>query len=116
MQTILLSGVLLLAIGYWWDTMRSKEMARSAGKHACDRAQVQFLDDTVALKKLRLQRDQNGRLQWRRLFVFEFTSDGSCRYQGRIYLNGKQVQTVEMDAYRIDSEIRGDNSSKTDIQ
>lgn len=74
-----------------------------AGKRACDHAQVQFLDDTVALKKLSLQRGQNGRLQFRRLFVFEFTSDGAVRYQGRITISGKRVDEVEMDAYRIDS-------------
>lgn len=103
MQALILLGALLGTIWYWWDTMQSKEAAKDAGKHACDRAQVQFLDDTVALKKLRLQRGENGRLQLWRLFVFEFTSDGAFRYQGRITVAGKQVRQVEMDPYRIDS-------------
>jgi hypothetical protein len=103
MQALLLLGALWLIIWYWWDTMQSKEMAKVAGKRACDQAQVQFLDDTVALKNFRLQRGENGRLQLRRTFVFEFTSDGSFRYQGRITVQGKRVREVEMDAYRIDS-------------
>jgi len=103
MQALLLLGSLLLITWYWWDTTQIKETAKMAGKRACDHAQVQFLDDTVALKKLSLQRGQNGRLQFRRLFVFEFTSDGAVRYQGRITISGKRVDEVEMDAYRIDS-------------
>jgi hypothetical protein len=103
MQALLLLGILGFIIWYWWDTMQSKEAARAAGKHACNNAQVQFLDDTVALKNLWLRRGENGWWQVRRRFVFEFTSDGSCRYQGRIIVNGKRVSEVEMDPYRIDS-------------
>jgi hypothetical protein len=62
---------------------------------------VQFLDDTVALKKLWLRRAEDGRLQLCRIFFFEFTSDGAYRYHGRIVLSGKQVREVAMDAYRI---------------
>jgi hypothetical protein len=102
MEALLFLGTMWLMLWYWWDTMQSKEVARTAGKQACHNAQVQFLDDTVALKKLRLRRGTNGRLQFQRLFVFEFTSDGSCRYQGRISLYGKYIHKVEMDAYRID--------------
>ena len=103
MDGLLLLGILLLISWYWWDTMQSKEAAKAAGKQACQNAQVQFLDDTVALKKLWLRRSENGRLQFCRMFIFEFASDGTYRYQGRIILTGKRVREVEMDAYRIDS-------------
>ena len=102
METLILVGILLAVTGYWWDTMRCKELARRAGKQACLNAQVQFLDDTVELKKLWLRRGEHGRLQLCRLFFFEFASDGALRYQGRIVLTGKRVREVEMDAYRID--------------
>ena len=101
MEELLLVVILSAITWYWWDTMQCKEIAKTAGKHACHNAQVQFLDDTVALKKLWLRRANNGRLQLCRLFFFEFASDGVYRYQGRIVLTGKQVREVTMDAYRI---------------
>lgn len=101
METLLLVGVLVAITWHWWDTMQCKEIAKLAGQKACNDAQVQFLDDTVALKKIWLRRAESGRLQICRIFFFEFASDGTYRYQGRIVLTGKQVREVEMDAYRI---------------
>lgn len=101
MEGLILAGILLAVTWYWWDTMQSKEAARKAGKQACTNAQVQFLDDTVELKKLWVHRNERGRLELCRIFFFEFTSDGSSRYQGRIVLTGSVVRDVQMDAYRI---------------
>lgn len=94
-------GVLLALLWYWWDTVRTKEIARLAGLRACQQASVQFLDDTVALKQIRLRRNTRGRMQLRRQYCFEFTSDSEQRYQGCIEMQGQQVRRVEMDPYRI---------------
>jgi hypothetical protein len=101
MEALLLVGVLVAVTWYWWDNMQCKEIAKLAGQQACRNAQVQFLDDTVALKKLWLRRAETGRLQLCRIFFFEFASDGEYRYHGRIVLTGKRVREVEMDAYRL---------------
>ena len=101
MEALLLVGILVTITWYWWDTMQCKEIAKRAGQQACRNAEVQFLDDTVAVKKLWLRRAENGRLQICRLFFFEFASDGEYRYQGRVVLTGKQVREVAMDAYRL---------------
>lgn len=101
MQELLLIAVLLFIIWYWWQTMQCKEIARQAGSQTCRKNDVQFLDDTVEFKKAWLRRNESGRLQWCRLFFFEFSSDGAQRYQGRIIMLGKRVQEVEMDAYRF---------------
>jgi len=101
MQGILLIAVLAVVAWLWWDNLKSKELARIAGKHVCNRNGVQFLDDTVEKKKLWLQRSESGRLQLCRLYGFEFATDGEQRYRGRIVVMGKTVSEVEMDAYRI---------------
>jgi hypothetical protein len=101
MSWILWLALLLLVMWFWWDGLRSKEGARKAGLLACQRAGVQFLDDTVERKKLSLRRDAGGRVQFFRIFHFEFASEGDRRYQGRIVMLGKRVREVEMDAYRI---------------
>ena len=101
MNDIFLLLFILAIVIYWWDMLRTKEVARSAGLKACERASVQFLDDTVVSKKFWLRRNPRGRIQLCRLYLFEFTSDGSKRYQGRIVLLGQKVSEVDMDAYRI---------------
>jgi len=101
MQGILLIAVLAGLAWYWWSNMQSKELARIAGKRLCDQHAVQFLDDTVEKKKLWLQRNTEGRLEWCRLYNFEFATDGAQRYQGRIVIHGKTVTDVQMDVYRI---------------
>jgi len=81
--------------------MKSKELARIAGRQVCDRHGVQFLDDTVEKKKVWVRRSSNGRLELCRIFFFEFATDGAQRYHGRIIVLGNTVSEVNMDAYHI---------------
>jgi Protein of unknown function (DUF3301) len=101
MSDIVWITALVLALWYWWDTVRTQEIARNAGKRACQQAGVQILDDTVERKRQWLRRNSNGRMQVCRLYFFEFSSDGATRYQGRIVMFGQAVRDVDMDAYRI---------------
>ncbi len=96
--------ILGLGLWYWWDAIRTQEIAHSAGKRACQQAEVQILDDTVERKRQWLRRNSQGGIQLCRLYFFEFTSDGSERYQGRIVMFGQTVREIEMDAYRIPQE------------
>ncbi|MDY6979017.1 MAG: DUF3301 domain-containing protein [Pseudomonadota bacterium] len=90
--------VALLAV-LWWKGMGSKEIARRAGARACREAQVQFLDDSVALHRLRVRRGPGGALALYRLYGFEFTSSGERRHNGYIHMLGHQLQKLEMEPY-----------------
>ena len=94
---ILLSFFLWL----WWDGLGAKEIARQKGKLLCQQADVQFLDDTVVLRKLRLCRHRSGNIGIYRRFGFEFSSDGEQRYQGYIDMLGSIILTTHMEPYRI---------------
>lgn len=104
MSDILFLATLGLGLWYWWDSVRTQEIARNAGLRACQQADVQFLDDTVERKRQWLRRNSQGRMQLCRLYFFEFSSDGAERYQGRVVMFGQAVREVEMDAYRIPRE------------
>jgi hypothetical protein len=97
--------VIAALIWYWWDSIWCKEIARSAGRRRCDQADVQFLDDTVERKKIWLQRNEQGNLQFRRLYHFEFTLMGEKRYLGHIDMLGKRVINIEMEPYRISLDV-----------
>jgi len=91
-------GLLVLAAGvaYWLEAMRGKELARAAGKRACDEARLQFLDDTVVLTKVRVRRDENGRIAFYRQYRFEFTDSNDARYRGNVTVFGKRVQHLSL--------------------
>lgn len=93
-------AVVIGGAAYWFDAMRSKELARAAGQNACRTAGVQFLDDTVALARVRLRRDDHGRVRLWREYYFEFASDGSRRHRGELTLLGVRVLRVELEPFR----------------
>lgn len=93
--------LLLVAIGWvWFDSLRALEVARNAGKRACDFAQVQLLDDTVAGIGLALVRNESGRRVLRRTYRFEFSDTGNTRLEGRLILLGTKVESLTMEPYQ----------------
>ncbi len=85
----------------WWDGLGAKEVARNEAKRLCQQSGVQFLDDTVVVKRMRLCRHRSGRLGLYRRFHFEFASDGEQRYPGYVDMLGDSVLASEMSPFRI---------------
>ncbi len=93
--------ILLSAFLYWLDSIRAKEIATTLSKEACKKVLLEFLDETVAIKKVRLRRNTKGQLSFYREYHFEFTSTGECRYKGIVKLLGKHLLDIEMEPYKI---------------
>jgi hypothetical protein len=94
--------LLLAALGWYWsDSLRALEIASRAGKRACDEANVQFLDDTVASIALALARDDSGRRVLRRTYRFEFSETGDSRLEGHLVLLGSKIESLTMEPYQI---------------
>ena len=90
--------ILLAALGwFWFNSLRALEIARKAGKRACNKANVQFLDDTVAGTALTLVRDRSGRRVLRRTYRFEFSETGNTRLEGQLILLGDRVESLTME-------------------
>lgn len=89
--------VIGIALWFWRDSLGAREQARAASTRACQQSNVQLLDDTVALERLWLRRDHNGRLKWERLYVFEFTDTGHRRQTGSVLLIGWRVEVLCME-------------------
>ena len=56
------AAIVLIAAGifFWLDSLRARERALNAGRAACERYALQFLDDTVSFARMRLARDISG--------------------------------------------------------
>ena len=89
----MLLAMIFLAAGYfWWSAARAAaERARDVGRHACDAAGVQWLDQTVHADGLRLRRREDGWLGLERSFRFEYSEDGQDRHIGRLVLLGNAL-------------------------
>lgn len=94
---------LVTAFLYWLDSIRAKEIATEKAKEACKKVALEFLDDTVSVKKVRLRRNSAGRLVLYREYQFEFTSTGEYRYKGLVKFLAKSLQAVEMEPYQLES-------------
>ena len=93
-SVLLVTGV---GLWFWRDSLGAREQARAASSRACRQVNVQLLDDTVALERLWLRRDRDGRLKWERLYVFEFTDTGHRRQTGSVLLVGWRVEVLHME-------------------
>jgi len=95
-QLIALACV-LGAVLWWWESNRARERALIWARSACQRAGVQLLDQTVALRRTRFRREAGGRLAVWRYYGFEFTDTGERRCEGRAILLGARLLDLQLD-------------------
>jgi len=92
---------IVAAVLLWLDSLRARERAVKAGRAACERYSLQFLDDTVAFARIRLRRDRDGQLKIARTYVFEFSDTGNNRRHGAIVMLGGEIQDLQLEPYRV---------------
>ena len=97
------TAVLLLAAvtWFWYDAARAREAALGFGHAACERLQLQLLDETVVCVKLRLKRNAEGRAQLWRAYVFEFTATGESRRNGAMTLLATKLESLELEPHEV---------------
>ena len=91
-------GLLILAGGgwLWYDSLDAREKAVAAAKSACAAEDLLLLDDTVAIVRLRLARDDGGVVRIRRVYGFEYSDTGNDRHAGSIVMLGSRVLVIKL--------------------
>lgn len=103
-MTQLVAMLLLALIGlWWWGSMQAREVAVGAARRACRTFSTQLLDDSVVLRRIRLQRDRRGRVGLLRMYTFEFTRAGDERRNGYVSVIGRRVLDVHLDDVEADA-------------
>lgn len=92
---ILLAIVLGLTL-FWLDSARARELATAVARSLCERRGLQFLDDTVVLRRIGLRWGNDG-IRFRRLFDFDFSAGDGCRHSGYLILLGPTVEQYGLD-------------------
>ena len=90
--------VLLVIAGFaallWHRNLACRELANRVAIDTCGKAQVQFLDGTVAFSRFGAGRDTSGRWSLLRTYVFDYTENGVSRRQGFVVLRGLSLEAV----------------------
>ena len=98
---IILFGFLALLLLLWWNAQGARQIALSATKRYCQNSELQLLDETVALSKFRIKRDERGNVRLWRCYQFEFTATGFERYNGSVVMFGSQVGDIQLEPHRV---------------
>jgi hypothetical protein len=94
---IILLGLFGAVGWYWYVGMQVREQAIAAGRRSCNESALQFLDESVALSRIRFARNGSGQLQFLRDYRFEFSDTGNNRRPGVIRMLGDRVEWVNLD-------------------
>jgi len=97
MVSILIILFLALIAWFWLNSIRAQEIAMQASAQACQQIEVQFLDQTASLKKIRIVRNKSGRMIFERIYSFDFSRDRESRTQGLVTIIGQKVTQVLLD-------------------
>ena len=99
MMLILVVIVVIIIILVWRASMRARELAVVTAVKTCKKWDVQLLDDTVFLTKMKLSRQNHiGSMCLFREYAFDYSYDGVDRYKGLLQFNGSQfIQVISSD-------------------
>jgi hypothetical protein len=90
----LLAVFFLLLLGWFWlDSLRAREIATEICKTACNQRELQFLDQTVALRRLGFAWRSEG-LRMRRVYRFDFSEEGVGRRSGYLVMRGLALEEL----------------------
>ncbi len=91
-------GLILIAffVGWFWlDSLRAREIAIGICSTACQQRGVQFLDQTVALRRLGVRWTQEG-IRLRRVYRFDYSEEGFARVSGHLVMLGLNMEELSM--------------------
>jgi len=90
----LLAILALLLLGWFWlDSLRAREVATEICRAACKQRGLQFLDQTVSLRRLRMRRTGAG-LRIVRVYGSDFSAEGVGRHSGYLVLVGLNPEMI----------------------
>jgi Protein of unknown function (DUF3301) len=96
LTAILLLLALLATAWFWNDSLRARDRVITTCFRLCNEVGVQFLDETVSLSRLRIQRGVTGSLEFARRYAFEYSDSGADRWKGYALLSGLRIDSVQL--------------------
>ena len=95
MDVLVALGILAIGVWYWQDSLSAREFTTRCCQSFCRENHVQLLDQSIHVKKL-IPARLNGRLGLRRFYVFEFSINGTDRYNGVAVTFKKRIEYLSL--------------------
>ncbi|PTY37557.1 hypothetical protein BGP77_13745 [Saccharospirillum sp. MSK14-1] len=102
-EQLLLILVFAVISAWWWRHLGIRQLALAHARKACQKANVQLLDQSVYLRKIRLARSPVSLVTVERSYEFEFSTRGDRRFLGWVVLTGRRLQRLELQPYSDDN-------------
>ena len=96
MDTISFLVLLGTGIWFWQDSVRTREIAVSYARRYCREMKYQLLDETVAVKTLKIGRNFLGNVAFHRRYDFELSANGYDRFNGNLFLIGQKLVLIQL--------------------
>ena len=97
MNAITFLFALAILVWFWQNSLRFREYAIHKSRISCKTMDLQLLDETVALHKITIARDNRNQAKLLRRYQFEFSINGHDRYQGSITFLGQGIDHIQLD-------------------
>lgn len=94
-SNLLLLLVLAGVVGLWLKLSEARERAMHEARRLCQQHDLQLLDESVGLRRLRVRR-VNGLRRVERCYAFDVSINGKDRQPGRLWMIGSAVTSVSL--------------------
>ncbi len=82
--------VLLLVAWYFFNAMRTREMATAVARTYCRQSDIQLLDGAVSLRAMRIVK-YRGKFNFKRYYEFHYSAADNIRRIGTIIIIGTDI-------------------------
>jgi len=97
LTSIILILVIVLLVLTWYRFSQVKEKAVQAAKEFCQAQHMELLDDTVMLKRVKLARNDTGRLCLERIYrLTYFNPQKDRRAQTWLHMLGDELKLISL--------------------
>lgn len=96
MKSVILLFLIVTIAVIWFENLRIRERIIHRCKEICRRADLQLLDQTVALVSLSLRRSPTGGVTLFRIYQFDVSEDGTDRQRAYVSVTGKEIHHVRL--------------------
>ena len=83
-------------VWYWQDSLRSREFTLKRCRRLCEEHNVQFLDQSVHVAKVRLAKTAQHNFFLRRFYAFEFSIGGVDRHHGVAVVSKEKIEYLSL--------------------
>lgn len=96
MKIIFAIAALFSIVWYWQDSLRSREFTLKRCHRLCDEHDVQFLDQSVYVARVRIAKTARHNFFIRRFYAFEFSIGGVDRHNGVAVVSNEKIEYLSL--------------------